>query len=140
LKLTEEAAQRVLDAFGPCTELYECFEVVDLIKLAECRDDLKDLIDVEISCEEIRREGAVESAYQQEASGEEHYKGQHQKVIKEWDEALAGIKKRCAEILHNTCPKCCSKKTEVVRKGQTGTLGEVICSECNTYIRQWDAH
>lgn len=99
MKMSNELAEKVLEAFGPCTTLYECTTAEELIEQAKDFDTLKECIDVMLTCEEIHAERDMDVAYHEESSGEEAYKNKHQKVIDESKERIAAIRQRCDRLL-----------------------------------------
>lgn len=99
MKISKEQAKKVLDAFGPCTTLYECTTTEELIEEVVQAESLQDFICTQIKCEEIRMDRHCDVAYMEESSGEEYFKGKHQKVINESKQVLNQIKERCAALL-----------------------------------------
>ena len=106
-EITEVEAQKIIDAFGPCTTLYECNETDDIMEDFYMRADFRrgvgcghntveEFILMQLTCEEIREDRANDAACHQEQSGSYMYpEGHHAKVIKENKQRRLDLADRC---------------------------------------------
>ena len=85
-----DQAEAIIEAFGPCTDLYECYTAKDI--LADYGDeDADDFVDTQLRVFDVQQDRANGAAAEQsETYGEEH----HTRAISEGKEQLAGIKTR----------------------------------------------
>jgi hypothetical protein len=100
-KLTERGAKTILECFGPCTQLYECTSVEDLIEeFDEGKDPLEkgtvhyrtvhEFIRDLLTSEDVYQDRSADAAYHVETgAGPE---GHHKKVVDELDETMFRIK------------------------------------------------
>jgi len=96
---TEKQANDILGAFGPCTVVYECNDVSDIIRDAEESryTSARQLVDSWFDIEEIHMDRFNDAAcHREEAVGP---KGYHEKVIREGDLRLSGARKRLNKLL-----------------------------------------
>jgi len=65
MDMTEQTALKVKDCFGPCTSLYECLEIKEIIELAEPHKDLESFLRANISAEDVFAERSGYKIYQE---------------------------------------------------------------------------
>lgn len=100
MKLSLERAKQVIEAFGPCTSLYECSTPEKLVEHVESRwaapvQDENELASNLISCEEIRLERAREMESMRDGVCAPGYM---EGIREEHDRLLAGVKERLKAI------------------------------------------
>lgn len=96
--MTQEQAKAIIDAFGPCTTLYECTTPEELIK--EYQEDdtssIADFVQTLYDVEDVHNDRAADAAYEREAG--DGPKGHHQKVVSELGQSQKSIKGRLAAL------------------------------------------
>lgn len=96
MELTEQQAKEIIEAFGPCTTVFECFSPKDLaaefkgaeIPYTSVQDFVRDLLNIE----DVYFDRSADAAYEKEAG--DGPKGHHQKVIEEQKNMRADIVRR----------------------------------------------
>ena len=92
MNITKETAKQIINVFGPCSHVYECYSPEDIINDAEEYDNLRELFDLYIDVAEIRAD---------RSNGAASYRGDeyHKKVIQENKEMISGIEDRANAFL-----------------------------------------
>ena len=83
-------AEAIIEAFGPCTHVYECFTAADI--LADYGDeDAHDFVDTQLRVLDVQQDRANGVAAEQaETYGQKH----HDRAISEGEQQAADIKAR----------------------------------------------
>ena len=86
-----DQAEAIIEAFGPCTDLYECFTAKDIMCLYGPERDAHDFVDVQLRVFDVHQDRSNNvAALQAETYGEEH----HTRAISDGERQLADIKTR----------------------------------------------
>lgn len=91
LQLTIEVAKQIIEAFGPCTSLYECTTPEELVEKAQAPwvNSLPELIDGLLRSEEVFLERSREVESMRDGA-----EGFMQDISREHDEMMAGVRER----------------------------------------------
>lgn len=85
-----EQAQTIIDAFGPCTDVYECHTAKDLVTIYE-DEDPKEVVRIELSVMSIRQDRECGmAALQAETYGDKY----HADAVSEAHQQTKEIKQR----------------------------------------------
>lgn len=92
--ITVTEAKAIHEAFGPCTGVYECWEIDELIEdMRTFKGTISEWLGIQLTCEGVTADRTQDAACHQQESGaypEDH----HKQVIEETNTFLGNLQER----------------------------------------------